>query len=179
MMLQIDHRESHDIDIFFQNPQFLQFLNPETRDFAFDIIPAGYGGDGSRFRKFAFAEIGEIDFITALSLTNSPVIRRDVEGVQVLLETVPEIITKKIYHRGASIKPRDIFDIAAAGRVCGEEVVDALKRYPEEVNVTLATMEKLNPAFVTEAVSALMIKDGFEGLKKSALSDAKRILSLV
>lgn len=29
MMIQINHRESHDVDIFFQNPEFLQFLNPE------------------------------------------------------------------------------------------------------------------------------------------------------
>lgn len=32
MMLQIDHRESRDIDIFLMDPQLLGFLNPETHD---------------------------------------------------------------------------------------------------------------------------------------------------
>jgi hypothetical protein len=30
MMLQIDHRESHDIDIFLNDPQLLPYLNPAT-----------------------------------------------------------------------------------------------------------------------------------------------------
>ena len=30
------------------------------------------------------------------------------------METVGEIIAKKIHYRGASIKPRDIFDIAGS-----------------------------------------------------------------
>lgn len=30
-MLQIDHRESDDIDIFLDDPQVLPFLNPETQ----------------------------------------------------------------------------------------------------------------------------------------------------
>lgn len=31
LMLQIDHRESHDIDIFVDDPQWLPFLNPESQ----------------------------------------------------------------------------------------------------------------------------------------------------
>ena len=30
LMLQIDHRESHDIGLFLDDPQILPFLNPET-----------------------------------------------------------------------------------------------------------------------------------------------------
>lgn len=179
MMIQINHRESHDVDIFFQNPGFLQYLNPETRDFKFDIMPTGYHGDGSHFRKFAFKEIGEIDFIATPDLTETPTIQMEVEGRQVLLETVPEIITKKIYHRGASIKPRDIFDIAAAMRVCEEDVVGALRRYPEETNVALATMDKLNPDFVTEANSELMTKEEFRKILGTSFEDARRLLSSV
>lgn len=33
LMLQIDHRESHDIDIFLDDPQLLPFLNPETQGY--------------------------------------------------------------------------------------------------------------------------------------------------
>jgi hypothetical protein len=33
MMLQIDHRESHDVDIFLPDPQFLSYLDPKLHDF--------------------------------------------------------------------------------------------------------------------------------------------------
>jgi hypothetical protein len=51
--------------------------------------------------------------------TTDSTIERVIEGEKILPETVPEIITKKIVHRGSSIKPRDIFDIAAAGEQYG------------------------------------------------------------
>jgi hypothetical protein len=179
MMIQIDHRESHDVDIFVSDPQFLQFLNPETQDFEFEIMPSAYEGDGSRFRKFSFLGIGEIDFIAVPNLTNSPTIEMELEGSPILLETVPEIIAKKVYYRGGSIKPRDIFDIAAASRICKEKLVEALRHFPAETNQALAALEKLNPKFVVGANSELMIKDGFIGLLDSALDDARCLLSEV
>jgi len=33
LMLQIDHRESHDIDLFLDDPQIIPYLNPERREF--------------------------------------------------------------------------------------------------------------------------------------------------
>jgi len=48
MMLQIDHRESRDVDIFLQDAQQLPFLDPQKRDFEFEIQPAAYEGDGTR-----------------------------------------------------------------------------------------------------------------------------------
>ncbi|HKF10800.1 MAG TPA: hypothetical protein VKB89_19070 [Xanthobacteraceae bacterium] len=48
----------------------------------------------------AFAKIGAIDFIVAGALTSSPTTQADIQGEAVLLETIPEIITKKIYYRG-------------------------------------------------------------------------------
>ncbi len=40
MMLQIDHRESHDVDIFLHYAQFLPFLAPKLHDFEFEIRPS-------------------------------------------------------------------------------------------------------------------------------------------
>jgi hypothetical protein len=177
MMLQIDHRDSHDVDIFFRRPEFLQFLYPEIREFEFEIVPAAYDGDGSRFRKFAFEGIGEIDFIAASELTETPTIQKMVEGRKVQLETVPEIITKKIFHRGSSIRPRDIFDIAAACRTFEANVVASLRRYPKESKVALETLKNYNPEFVANAINALMIKEEFEDIISSSLDDTKRILS--
>jgi len=44
MMLQIDHRESHDVDIFLFDPQLLPFLDPQKHDFTFEIRPTDYKG---------------------------------------------------------------------------------------------------------------------------------------
>jgi hypothetical protein len=47
MMLQIDHRESHDVDIFLSDAQMLPYLDPKTHDFTFEIRPTDYLGDGA------------------------------------------------------------------------------------------------------------------------------------
>lgn len=176
MMLQIGHRESHDVDIFLRDPQHLAFLNPATQNFSFDTVPTDYGGDGSGSLKLVFGDIGEIDFIVATALTDNPTIERTIEGVATLLETVPEIITKKVFYRGANLKPRDIFDLAAAGREFRNDVVQALKQYPEEVKSALSRIERLNPEFVGNAISDLMIREEFKGLVGSSLDDARKLL---
>ncbi len=179
MMLQIDHRESHDIDIFLDDPQLLPFLDPKKHDFQFEIQPDAYEGDGTRSLKFAFDKIGEIDFIVAGALTSSPTTQADIEGEKVLLETIPEIITKKVYHRGASIKARDIFDIAAAGERHSDSVIRELRNYRDRVAQTLVTIEKLNMDFVSRAIADLAIRDSYKKLAKTALQRSKEILQAV
>jgi len=139
MMLQIGHRESRDVDIFLDDPQLLPFLDPQKQDFKFEIQPAAYEGDGVRSLKLVFA-IGEIDFIVAGSLTSSPTTQIEIQGENVQLETIPEIITKKIFYRGSSIAPRDIFDIAAAGEGSADAIIEQLRSYKNEVTATLAAM---------------------------------------
>jgi hypothetical protein len=175
MMLQIDHRESRDIDIFLSDPQLLGLLDPQKHDFQFEIEPAGYDGDGVRSLKLAF-DIGEIDYIVAPELTSYPTTVASVEGETVLLETIPEIITKKIYHRGASITPRDIFDIAAAGEQHEDAVVNELRKYPDRVTQALTAIDKLKPDFVNRAIADLAIKNGYKGVAQKALQRSKEIL---
>lgn len=178
MMLQIGHRESHDVDIFLRDPQLLPFLDPEKQDFDFEIRPSDYGGDGTGFLKLAF-EIGEIDFIVAQPLTSSPTTDATVEDEAVFLETVPEVIAKKIYHRGNSIMPRDIFDIAAGGEQHAESIIKELARYPDRVASTLATMDKLKPDFVNASIEQLLVKDAYKAVAKTALEKAKALLKAV
>ena len=178
-MLQIDHRESHDIDIFLNDPQLLPFLDPQKRDFQFEVLPSASESDGARFLKFAFDEIGEIDFIVADEMTASPTKQVTVEGETVLLDTIPEIITKKIHYRGASIRPRDIFDIAAAGEQHASSIISELKPYHDDVTRTLATMAKLNPDFVNAAIAQLRIRDRYAAIAKTSLQKAKQILQAV
>lgn len=157
MMLQIDHRESHE----------------------FDIWPTDYEGDGSSFQKLAFKDIGEIDFIVGQAMTSLPTIETTIEGEMALLEAIPEIIVKKIYHRGSSIKPRDIFDIAAASDQHAASIIDALQSYRDEVRTTLKTLDKLNPEFVNAAIAQLSINDEYQSLAKTALERAKAVLLAV
>lgn len=117
---------------------------------------ADYLSDGLRFQKFAFEGTGEIDFIVAGALTKAPFKVQDVEGRTVRIETLPEIIAKKVYHRGSEAKPRDIFDIAAAARSRLGPVVNALSAFPEQVARTRERLEKLNPEFVRRAIAQLI-----------------------
>ncbi|MCF8478730.1 MAG: nucleotidyl transferase AbiEii/AbiGii toxin family protein [Pseudolabrys sp.] len=179
MMLQIDHRQSRDVDIFLHDPQLLPFLDPQKHDFEFEIMPAAYEDDGAGFLKLAFKDIGEIDFIVGGSLTSEPTIPRTIEGEDVKLETIPEIITKKIHHRGLSIKPRDIFDIAAAGDKCAEAIIAELKPYKGEVTNALSAIERLNPEFVNQAIAGLVIKAPYEAIARTAIDRSKEILKSV
>jgi Nucleotidyl transferase AbiEii toxin, Type IV TA system len=179
MMLQIGHRESHDIDIFIDDPQLLPFFDPEKHEFQFEINPAAWHGDGARFQKFAFDNVGEIDFIVGRALTTSPTKQDIIEGEAVLLETIPEIITKKIYHRGASIRPRDIFDIAAGGEHHKDSIITELKSYRDEVAQALTTINRLKPDFVNGAIAQLSIKDEYAEVAKTALEKAKALLQAV
>ena len=179
MMLQIEHRESHDVDIFLPDPQLLPFLDPRTHDFQLELQPADYDGDGSRFLKLAFKDVGEIDFIVGHAMTPSPTILREVENEATALETVAEIITKKIHYRGPSIKPRDIFDIAAAGVAHADSLVEVLRAYPQATATAIAKIDSLNPDFVNAAIAQLAIRDSYKEVASSAIARAQEILRAV
>lgn len=179
MMIQIGHRESHDIDIFLDDPQLLGFIDPSRSRLRFDLVPSDYQGDGLRFQKFAFENVGEIDFIVACALTPTPFEIREVEGRTVHLETIPEIITKKVYYRGSEAKPRDIFDIAAAARSHLEPTVKALRAFPDQVSRTKDRLEKLNPEFVDRAIAQLMIMPDYKASAADSLNTALAVLDEV
>jgi Nucleotidyl transferase AbiEii toxin, Type IV TA system len=179
LMLQIGHRESRDIDIFLTDPQLLPFLDPQKREFQVQIQPSACEGEGARSLKLVFDEIGEIDFIVAGALTHSPTTQTNIEGEAVLLETVPEIITKKIYHRGSSLKPRDIFDIAAAGEQHADSLVRELRNYRVQVAQAIAGIDRLNADFVNRAILQLAIRDGYKAVAETAVARSKEILRAV
>ncbi len=174
LMLQIDHRESHDIDIFLPDPQLLAYLDPQKRDFDLEVGPTEYDGDGTKFLKLAFEGIGQIDFIVGFSMTPSPTTRRTIENETVELENVAEIITKKIYHRGPNIRPRDVFDIAAAAHTHADVIIDALRFYRHEVAKTLLTLDKMNPDFVNASIADMAIKTHTGRSPKRRLNELER-----
>ncbi|WP_343056506.1 nucleotidyl transferase AbiEii/AbiGii toxin family protein [Rhizobium metallidurans] len=179
MMLQLDHRDSHDVDIFLPDAQVLRYLDPAKAELAFDVVPDGYQGDGVKFQKFAFNGIGEIDFIVAQALTSVPHLRTSVEGVSTRLETVAEIVAKKVYYRGASIRPRDIFDIAAAAQSHERELIEALRYYRPHVAATLSAIAGLNADFVSAAIAPLMIRPTFQHIAATAIERTITVLKRV
>lgn len=168
-MLQIGHRESHDIDLFLDDPQVLPYLNPQTQGYELKTSPSSYETDGTRSLKLSFDAIGEIDFICAGLLSEAPTIKMDVRGREVLVETPLEIITKKLVYRGSHIQPRDMFDIAAVVMQRGSgDLIDGLHRYERECDIALRASEQFTPALATAVMSKLMIRPGFEALPASA-----------
>lgn len=166
-MLQIHHRISYDIDIFIDDPQLLGFLNPETQGYACEIIPSGYTGDGTRFLKIAFADVGEVDFIVATPLTENHSFKKEIKGRDVSLETIGEIITKKVYYR-TSLVPRDIFDIAAAASSHSDEVLAGLKQYPDHSKLALEKLKAATPEFVDRVIADLAVIDEFKDIALNA-----------
>jgi hypothetical protein len=179
LMLQIDHRESHDVDIFLQDAQLLSFLDPEKHDFTFEIRPSYQDGDGATFLKLGFKDIGEIDFIVAQPKTKEPAILREIEGETALLETIPEIVAKKIVYRGSTIQPRDLFDIAAAAERHAGSIIAALRPYRGEVKRTLEAVEGVSTEFVGRAISQLLIRERFRPIAKTAIERTKELLRAV
>ncbi|RWM06307.1 MAG: hypothetical protein EOR72_31940 [Mesorhizobium sp.] len=46
MMIQIGHRESHDVDVFLDDPQLLGFIDPSRSHLHFETMPSEYLSDG-------------------------------------------------------------------------------------------------------------------------------------
>lgn len=178
LMLQIDHRESHDIDLFLEDPQVLPFLNPETQGIVLDRHPDSYDTDGAGVLKLAYLDIGEIDFICASSLTENPTGASEVRGRSVALETPAEIVAKKVYFRGWNFQPRDMFDLAAVAERCGDDyVVSALQHCgAERCRAALATVEKAMPAAVETINAQLMVRDATRHLTGSAHAISRGLL---
>ncbi|WP_299752933.1 nucleotidyl transferase AbiEii/AbiGii toxin family protein [uncultured Tateyamaria sp.] len=169
MMIQIDHRESHDVDLFLDDPQLLPYVEAAIAEIQFALGEATYNGDGSGHLKIAFDGIGEIDFIVTGHITDAPTIDQDIEGRTVALETVPEIIAKKVRYRGSRVQPRDIFDIAAAVEAgYSDDILAALAIIPDYAAETVTRIEALSKDYVSSSISQLVLRETSKGLIDTA-----------
>ncbi len=169
LMLQINHRESFDIDIFIDDPQVLPYLNPATQGYTLQVNPDEYVSDGTRALKIVFANIGEIDFICAPSLTSDPTSRVTVRGIEVDLEKPGEILAKKVHYRGASLQPRDMFDIACIAKACGDGyVIEALLPCKNKAAAALAVAERMDSRLASTVMGKLQSKVGYADISKTA-----------
>lgn len=170
LMLQIGHRESDDIDLFFSDPQWLPLLNPMTQGYVLDVAPSDYETDGARVLKLAFSGIGEIDFICCAPLTIHYSERREVCGRNVAMELPAEIIAKKIFYRGERMQPRDMFDIAAVIECCPEsDLVKELRPFAGQCEKALRAIARMDPATIRDVMKNLRIRPAFNGIPDIAL----------
>lgn len=95
LMLQIKHRESHDIDLFIDDAQYLSYLNPQTQGYDLALAPSDYETDGTRALRIVFDGVGEIDFICCDPLTEEPFVVSEIRGRSIKLETPAEILAKR------------------------------------------------------------------------------------
>lgn len=109
LMRRHHHRFSKDIDIFVPDPQYLNHVTPRLNDTA-ESMTGDYVEAASSL-KLLFKE-GEIDFVASAPLTENPFVLEELFGRQVRVETSTEIIAKKVWHRAAQFKARDLFDLA-------------------------------------------------------------------
>lgn len=175
-MLQIDHRESYDVDLFVPDPQLMAYLRAVAADLEFGIDDASYRTDGATHVKIAFAGVGEIDFISAPPVTDLPTVLYEIGGRPVAMESVGEIVAKKVRYRGTSIQPRDIFDIAAAVVTHGSEVERALSQIPEHVNATLERLGKLERTYVEDTIGELTIRGEYRALASASHDQCVEVL---
>jgi hypothetical protein len=178
LMLQIDHRDSHDIDLFIDDPQYLPYLNPQTQGYDLLLSPSDYETDGSRALKIVFTGIGEIDFICCDPVTEAPCTKAEILGHRIMLETPAEILSKKIVFRGSQMQPRDMFDIAATAEALGKDyVIDTLAAFPSKCQAALEVAHRMDARLVESVTARLLVTEKYSPLRARAQAITQDILA--
>lgn len=170
LMLQIDHRESHDVDLFVDDVQVMPYLNPVTQEYRLVADPDDYQADGTHATKLIYHGVGEIDFICCGDVLDKPNRTAPVRGVDVLLEIPAEIVAKKITYRGSMMQPRDMFDLAATARSRSSDyVVEALRGCGGAAcAAALTAAERFDANSARAVMDRLMLRESMRDLPATA-----------
>ncbi len=163
LMWWFKHRISRDIDLFFTNAQYLNYVTPRLNDTVHSLTD-DYT-ESSNFLKLKFP-IGEIDFIVAPHLTPNPYKERIVNKNKILIETPEEIIMKKLFYRAEGLKARDLIDIAVVIKNREKEVLNYLDLLKNKREIILERLKKIKEVYNLE-INKLYIID--KRLSKDAI----------
>lgn len=144
LMLNYHHRLSKDVDIFVSNTQYFNGLSPKLNDVAED---ADFYQEGERFISLSYPE-GKIDFVKAFQVSDYLPTLKHVFNQNIFVDDDIEIVTKKVFFRGASLHPRDLYDLATV--YLGprrSELVNALINIPEQVQEFHDALQRVGPGF--------------------------------
>jgi hypothetical protein len=173
LTLQLHHRQSHDIDIFLEGPEWLSILSPRVND-TVEGMCRDYQ-EGARFLKLSL-EDGEIDFIASPLLTKPGAKTQDIHSRPVLVETPAEIITKKIFYRAAYLRVRDIVDIAVVCSLQPKAFWDARSVWGQRAADAREAIRRLR-AIYREDVSRLSLLPVGETIRDDALDIVDHMLA--
>ena len=94
------------------------------------------------------------------------------------METPAEILAKKMIYRGKRLRPRNIFDIAAAVTVLDQEQIDAgLSSFPQACKDALAGANRMRPDLARTVMGRCLAKEGFEDLHAPATPIPRGVLT--
>lgn len=144
LMLNYHHRFSKDVDIFVSNTQYFNGLSPKLNDVAED---ADFYQEGERFISLSYPE-GKIDFVKAFQVSDYLPTLKHVFNQNIFVDDDIEIVTKKVFFRGASLHPRDLYDLATV--YLGprrSELVKALINIPEQLQEFHDALQRVGPGF--------------------------------
>lgn len=164
LMLWFNHRISLDIDLFFTNAQYLNYLTPRLNDTALSLTD-DYT-ESSNFLKLRLP-FGEIDFIIAPHLTPIPFEEKRINNNKILIETPEEIIMKKLFYRTEGLKVRDLIDSAVVIKNREKNVVKYLDLLKNKKKILKERLNKIKEIYDEEVVK-LHITD--KNLSKEAIT---------
>ena len=144
LMLNYHHRLSKDVDIFVSNTQYFTGLSPKLNDVAED---ADCYQEGERFISLSYPE-GKIDFVKAFQVSDYLPTLKHVFNQNIFVDDDIEIVTKKVFFRGASLHPRDLYDLATVYLGSRRsELVKALINILEQLQEFHDALQRVGPGF--------------------------------
>lgn len=127
LAIDLEHRVSYDIDAFMDSAKAIRALvpvrNEVTREISWnpETQQSEFHWPGHYLKLFVY-NTGEIDFLSSATLVDSATVPFEFQGKVIARERPAEVMAKKIYHRGATFKARDVFDLAATYLTMREEL---------------------------------------------------------
>jgi hypothetical protein len=131
----LQHRRSHDLDIFVHDPQYFSFLSPKWFMDHQTVFQSEYLEKADHILLATLTGV-KVDLLLTPCLTENPVTLRRVGQVDCYVESLKEIIAKKIRYRRTQPRTRDIVDIGAA-------IMQSPAILKELINQTAVTLDEL------------------------------------
>ena len=139
-----NHRYSTDIDIFIYDKEDKKYLLKDT-NWSDEVkkMMENIGYDGKFINHPIYSEItidddSKIQFFDVIKKSNTPFKKVNLWNHEILIDTIEEIIAKKIYYRADKGNTRDLFDIAIS-----------FNKEPDILNRTTLKKEKIKILFET------------------------------
>lgn len=175
-MVQFEHRDSKDIDLFIADGQYITMLSPRLG--GEDIWACADYDEQTHYLKLHYEE-GEIDFIVSAPVSEKAPGIFSFGSWQIPIEHPVEIAVKKMFHRAEALKPRDIFDIAVVATRHHDELVGELHAVAHKREALLKRMATLPDAYYRQALEELDIRDRWTPTKATARETLQRLIESI